>query len=145
MSPHVLADSPAASSDKPIVPSRATTVDDSGVTRGVACLAIADTTAEVTPVLKGLLRLLARPVTWPIAALYRWLVGRRLGRVGVLEWVAGEDAHPLVTLRQLDRAMDHPRVRGLLLHVRAPAWGWAALAEWREALVRWWTAASSSS
>ena len=87
--------------------------------------------------LKGLLRLLARPVTWPVAAFFRWTVRRRLGRVGVLEWVAGDDPHPLVTLRLLERAMDRDRVRGLLLHLRGPGWGWAALAEWREALQRW--------
>ena len=86
--------------------------------------------------LRDILFALTRPVAWPLARGLDLLMTRRLGRRGMLELVLDHRTRPLIALRDLERVMEITNVRGLILNVRDIAWGWADLAEWREAMIR---------
>lgn len=86
--------------------------------------------------LRAIVRALTLPPGWLTARMLDFIVDRRLGRRGMLELTLDHKLRPLPALRALEKAMAHPSVRGLIFHVRDIRWGWAALAEWREALAR---------
>ncbi len=86
--------------------------------------------------LRAILRALTRPPCWLSARTLDLILERRLGPRGVLELRLDHRLRPLPALRALEDVAAHPSVRGLVLHIRDIHWGWAVLAEWREALAR---------
>ncbi len=87
--------------------------------------------------LQALLRALTRPPGWLLARTLDAAASRRMGRRGMLELALTSKLEPLPALRALERAVEHPATRGVVLHIRDFQWGWATLQEWREAIGRW--------
>lgn len=87
---------------------------------------------------RAMLRLISRPFTATLEGACELLGRLRLGPAGMLELrVHPAMRHPLLSLRMLDAAIRRMRPRGILVRLEEPAWGWATLAEWRDALGAW--------
>lgn len=87
--------------------------------------------------LRWILRLLTRPVLWPLALLLRWFVRRALGTRGVLELHLDRSVRePWLGAAELERLVVDSRARGVLLVLEGFGLGWAAAEQWRAMLNR---------
>lgn len=84
-----------------------------------------------------LLASLARPFSHVAAWLGRRALRSALGSGSILELrLDGQSGDPLLLLNTLEYAASRPGVRGVLLNLGGPGWGWATLQEWRVGIQR---------